>query len=89
MLEAPAVDMKDLVVNVFGEVAVATFNGHFAGRIRGHPVERDQQRTMVLVKVRGDWKIVPEHHSPIGAPHTEGRRAPPDLENDRRASRLD
>jgi ketosteroid isomerase-like protein len=67
MIEAPVVDMKDLAINVFGELAVATFNGHFAGRLHGNPVERDQQSTMVFVKVRGDWKIVHEHFSPIGA----------------------
>jgi ketosteroid isomerase-like protein len=66
MIEAPVTDMKDLVINVFGDFAVATFNGHFTGRIHGSPVERDQQSTMVFVKVSGDWKIVHEHFSSIG-----------------------
>jgi ketosteroid isomerase-like protein len=68
MLEGPSVDMKDLVINVFGEVAIATFNGHFTGRMHGHAVALDQQSTMVFVKHDGDWKIVHEHFSLIGAP---------------------
>ena len=67
MIEDPSVDMRDLTVNVFGAVAVATFNGHFIGAVRGNPVALDQQSTMVFVKVGGDWKIVHEHFSPIGA----------------------
>jgi ketosteroid isomerase-like protein len=66
MLEAPAVEMKDLVVNVFGDVAVATFNGHFVGKVHGNPVARDQQSTLVFVKAGGDWKVVHEHFSPLG-----------------------
>jgi len=73
-LEDPAVDMHDLAVNVFGEVALATFNGHFSGRIAGNRVALDQQCTMVFVRVDDDWKIVHEHMSPLGDQHA----APPD-----------
>ena len=58
--------MKDLVVNVFGDVAVATFNGHFVANVHGNPVARDQQSTLVFVKAGGDWKVVHEHFSPLG-----------------------
>jgi ketosteroid isomerase-like protein len=68
MLEAPVVDMKDLAIHVFGGVAIATFNGHYTGSIHGSPVALDQQSTMVFVKAGGDWKIVHEHFSPLGAP---------------------
>jgi ketosteroid isomerase-like protein len=68
MLEGPAVDMKDLTINVFGDAAVATFNGHFTGKIHGNQVALDQQSTMVFVRAGGDWKIVHEHFSLIGPP---------------------
>ena len=29
VLEAPQVDMRELAVNIFGDVGIATFNGHF------------------------------------------------------------
>jgi ketosteroid isomerase-like protein len=68
MLEGPAVEMNDLAINVFGEVAIATFNGHFTGKIHGDPVSLNQQTTLVFVQVGGDWKVVHEHLSPIGGP---------------------
>jgi len=68
MIEGPAVDMKDLAVHVFGEVAVATFNGHYTGKIHGNDVAVDQATTMVFVHSGGDWKIAHEHISPIGEP---------------------
>jgi ketosteroid isomerase-like protein len=68
MLEGPSVDMRDLSVNVFGDAAVATFNGRFTGKIHGNAVTMEQQSTLVFVKVGDDWKIVHEHLSPLGAP---------------------
>lgn len=68
MIEGPTVDMKDLAVNVFGDVAIVTFNGHFTGKIHGNPVAVDQQSTMVFVRAGSDWKIVHEHFSMIGPP---------------------
>lgn len=67
-LEHPLVDMGDLAINVFGDVAVATFNGRFTGQIAGNAVALDQQCTIVFVRVGGDWKIVHEHMSPLGGP---------------------
>ena len=68
MLEAPAVEMKDLAIQVYGDVAIATFNGHFTAQMRGQSMTLDQQSTMVFVNVAGDWKIVHEHFSLIGPP---------------------
>jgi len=68
MLEGPTVDMRDLAVNVFGRVAIATFNGHFTGKIHGNPVAMDMQTTMVFVRDGEAWKIVHEHMSALGAP---------------------
>ena len=67
-LEHPLVDMNDLAINVFGDVALATFNGHFTGQTAGNNVALDQQCTMVFVRVGDDWKIIHEHMSPLGGP---------------------
>ena len=75
-LEQPLVDMDDLAINVVGDVAIATFNGHFTGEIAGHAVALDQQSTMVFVLVDGDWKIIHEHMSPLGGPGA-GASGPP------------
>ncbi len=68
MIADPSVDMKDLAVNVFGDVAIATYNGHFVGQLKGNPIALDQQATMVFARVGDDWKIVHEHFSPLGGP---------------------
>ena len=60
--------MNDLAINVFGDVAIATFNGHFTGQIAGNVVALDQQCTMVFVRVDDEWKIIHEHMSPLGGP---------------------
>ena len=76
-LEHPLVDMNDLAVNVFGDVAIATFNGHFTGQIAGNAVALDQQCTMIFVRVGDDWKITHEHMSPLGGPGPGAGGAPP------------
>ena len=62
------VEMKDLAIAVYGDTAIATFNGNFSGKIEGHPVTDKQGATLVFVKYKGDWKIVHEHFSPLGPP---------------------
>ena len=68
ILEENSVDMADLAINVFADVAVVTFNGRYSGVLGGNPISADQQTTMVLVNDDGAWKIVHEHMSPIGSP---------------------
>ena len=68
MLENPRVDMNDLVVNVFGPVGIATFNGHFTASIHGTASSLDQQATMVFVDSGDGWKLVHEHFSPLARP---------------------
>jgi ketosteroid isomerase-like protein len=68
MLADPRVDMKDLAINVYGDTAIATFNGDYAAKMEGKPIAMKLATTMVFVKYKGDWKIVHEHFSPIGAP---------------------
>jgi len=65
------VDMKDLAVNVYGDTAIATFNGDFSAKLEGKPIAVKMQTTMVFVKYKGDWKIVHEHFSPLGPPPSE------------------
>jgi hypothetical protein len=67
-LTEPKVEMKDLSVAVYGDTAIATFNGDFSGKIGGKPIAMKQGATMVFVRYRGDWKIVHEHFSPILPP---------------------
>ena len=68
MLGDPKVDMKDLAINVYGDTAIATFNGDFSATMEGKPIAVKMQTTMVFVKYKGDWKIVHEHFSPLGPP---------------------
>ncbi|HXI54994.1 MAG TPA: nuclear transport factor 2 family protein [Polyangia bacterium] len=62
------VEMKDLAIAVYGDTAIATFNGDFSGKIDGHPITAKQAATLVFLKYKGDWKIVHEHFSPLGPP---------------------
>ena len=68
VLSEPKVDMKDLVVNVFGDVAIATFNGAFSGKMGGKPIGVNLESTMIFAKASGEWKLVHEHFSPLGPP---------------------
>jgi ketosteroid isomerase-like protein len=68
MLTDPKVEMKDLAIAVYGDTAIATFNGDFSGKLGGKPMTMKEASTMVFVKYKGDWKIVHEHFSPIGPP---------------------
>jgi ketosteroid isomerase-like protein len=63
--------MNDLKIDVFGETAVVTFSGSFAGSFGDKPVSFENAVTFVFVKHDGDWKIVHEHFSPL-APAAPG-----------------
>ena len=67
------VEMKDLAIAVYGDTAIATFNGDFSGKIGGKPVSMMEGATLVFVKYKGDWKIVHEHFSPLGPPPTASK----------------
>ena len=57
--------MRQLAVNFFGDVGIATFNGRFTGMMNGSPTELEQQATMVFVSSGDGWKLVHEHFSPL------------------------
>jgi ketosteroid isomerase-like protein len=59
------VEMQDLRVNVFGDVAIATFHGALRAVMNGQPVGGVQQSTLVLVRQGSEWKITHEHFSPL------------------------
>ena len=58
-------DLQDVKVNVFGQVAVATFHGNFGGTLGEKPLALRLQSTMVFVKDGENWKIAHEHFSPL------------------------
>lgn len=66
MIDQPSADMKDLAINVFGAVAIATFNGQYGGVIQGKQVSVAQSTTFVFVQQDNDWKITHEHISMLG-----------------------
>jgi ketosteroid isomerase-like protein len=61
--------VEDLRVDLFGEVAVATFYLAYRGifvndyTFEGSPVESRDRVTMVLARTQGGWKIAHEHFS--------------------------
>ena len=58
-------DLRDLKVNVFGDVAIATFHGYFEGKMGEEHQSVQAQSTLVFVKTDDTWKIVHEHSSPL------------------------
>ena len=68
MVTDPKVQMNDLAIAIYGDTAIATFNGDFSAKVGGKPLQEKQATTLVFVKYKGDWKIVHEHFSPIGMP---------------------
>ena len=58
-------DLRDLNVSVFGDVAIATFHGHFQVTMGEENLSFQRQSTLVFVKTDDSWKIVHEHFSPL------------------------
>ena len=58
-------DLRDLKVSVFGNVAIATFHGHFQATLGEEHLSSQQQSTLVFVKTDDSWRIVHEHFSPL------------------------
>lgn len=63
-LEDFSIEWRDLKIDVFGEVAVATAFPVYTGtKADGERVERERRATMVWVKTPKGWKIAHEHLS--------------------------
>jgi ketosteroid isomerase-like protein len=58
-------DIQDLKVNVFGDVAIATFHGAFEANKGDQHLSFQRQGTLVFVNTEGSWKIIHEHFSPL------------------------
>jgi ketosteroid isomerase-like protein len=62
-LEGLSIDWRDLQIDVFGDVAVATSFPHFVLRPpNGEPVELDLVGTLVWVRTDDGWKIAHENN---------------------------
>jgi len=58
-------DLRDLKVSVYGDVAIATFHGHFEANMGEQHLSFQLQSTLAFVKTENSWKIVHEHFSPL------------------------
>ncbi len=56
-------NLGDLKIDVFGEVAVVTFEADFRPTMQGEVVQIWANVTLVFVKTGGEWKITHEHFS--------------------------
>ncbi len=56
---------RDLKIDVFGDVAIATFILDSSFKAAGAAHQKEDQGTLVFVKNQGDWKITHEHFSPF------------------------
>jgi hypothetical protein len=66
-LDAMKLTVEDLKVDVFGQVAVATFVMAHEAVARGQTTHTKVRATLVWVKVDAGWKIAHEHFSPVAA----------------------
>ena len=58
-------ELGDLKINVFGDVALATFHADFRPTIEENQMQIWGQVTLVFVKTDNTWKITHEHFSPL------------------------
>ena len=58
------VELKDVKVDVFGEVAVTTFYPHFSFVKDDQLKEGSTRQTLVFLKTDQGWKIIHEHGTP-------------------------
>lgn len=56
-------EIRDLKVEVFGDVALATFHIHYQGEMRSRRLDVVSRVTSVLRKREAGWKFVHEHFS--------------------------
>ena len=61
-------EARDLKIDVFGGVAVATFVLEFRFRASSGTIRKKERSTLVFVHERGSWRIVHEHLSVPPAP---------------------
>jgi ketosteroid isomerase-like protein len=57
-------EVKELKVDVFGDVAVVTYYPHVTFVRDGEEIKTSGRQTLVFLKTPGGWKIVHEHGTP-------------------------
>ncbi len=55
------VELKDIKIDVFGDVAVTTFYPHFTFMRDGSEVNGSSRQTLIFLKTDEGWKIIHEH----------------------------
>ena len=55
------VELKDIEIDVFDDVAVTTFYPTYSLKKDGEVVEGMSRQTLVFLKTNGEWKIIHEH----------------------------
>jgi ketosteroid isomerase-like protein len=63
-VEDLTVEVKDLRIDVFGDVAVATYYPHVTFVRDGEETETSGRQTLVFLRTPDGWKIVHEHGTP-------------------------
>ena len=58
------VELKDIKIDVFGDVAVTTFYPHFTFMRDGSEINGSTRQTLVFLKTDQGWKIIHEHGTP-------------------------
>jgi ketosteroid isomerase-like protein len=71
--ELGEVTVDDLVVNVYGDVAVVIAGESFKMSVAGKPVSRPMRSTLVWHRRSGVWLLVASHHTTIRPPVAPGR----------------
>ncbi len=57
-------EVKDLKIDVFGDIAIATYYPHVAFEQNGEEKKGSGRQTLVFLKTPKGWKIVHEHGTP-------------------------
>jgi len=71
--ELGEVTVDDLVVNVYGDVAVVIAGESFKMSVAGKPVSRPMRSTLVWHRRAGVWTLVTSHHTAIRPPVAPGK----------------
>lgn len=63
--------LKDVKIDVVGDVAIATYYPHVSFKKDGRTVQRSGRQTLVFLKTSDGWKIIHEHGTPRRAFETD------------------
>jgi len=57
-------EVKDLKIDVFGDIGIATYYPHVSFLQDGEEIKGSGRQTLVFLKTTNGWKIVHEHGTP-------------------------